>query len=161
MHSRIGSPWTGGRSFATRRSASRGADPGAADPVRARSLRPAGDARGALGQPADRAARRPGLRRLPQQPDSWPWYTNVAPVSWLVQRDSTRAAASSTSRSGTSRSRTSASWSTGPERRDAAAPVQADPRRRPALGLGEERPGQGLVRTYQQDPPAGIRSGGG
>ena len=39
-----------------------------------------------MGQRAHAPAVYGGVRRLPHERDQWPWYSSVAPVSWLVAR---------------------------------------------------------------------------
>ncbi len=92
----------------------------------------------------------------------WPWYTNVAPVSWLVQRDVDE---------GRSNLNFSEWNQAQPDISDLVDQVQSGemPPLQYKLIHGGSRLSDaekrelvnGLIRTYATDPPSGIRQGGG
>jgi hypothetical protein len=47
----------------------------------------AGQRRAGVELTADKGSDPSGMLRLPQHETVWPWYSHVAPVSWLLQRD--------------------------------------------------------------------------
>lgn len=92
----------------------------------------------------------------------WPWYTNVAPVSWLVQRDVDEG-----------RGKLNFSEWDKPQVDISELVDQIQSGEMPPLqyklihggarlsGTEKRELVDGVIRTYAKDPPAGIKQGGG